>query len=63
MVTHAMFVEGAVQRLADAGVGLIISSDSIPHHTNQLSLVPMLADSLLELIKAGAELTPATCAV
>lgn len=63
MVTHAVFVDDAVQRLSDAGIGLIVSSDSIPHPSNQLSLIPILADSLLKLMQKNTRLTPATCAV
>ncbi len=48
MVTHALFVEGAVARLEKAGVGHIWSTDSIPHETNAIGLAPLLAGALGE---------------
>ncbi len=63
MVTHAMFVEDATQRLIAAGVDSIISSDSIPHHSNQISLVPILADAVYELTHKPVPLSPATSTV
>lgn len=63
MVTHALFVEDSIQRLINAGVDSIISCDSIPHHSNQISLVSILSESLLELTKHASHLTPATCSV
>lgn len=63
MVTHAMFVEDATKRLVAAGVDSIISSNSIPHHSNQISLVPILADALCQLTHKPETLTPTTCTV
>jgi ribose-phosphate pyrophosphokinase len=45
-VTHALFVDDAVAQLAAAGVRHVWSSDSVPHASNVVSLVPMLADAL-----------------
>lgn len=63
MVTHALFVEDAIERLVAAGVDSIISSNSIPHHSNQISLVPILADALCQLTQAPEGLTPTACTV
>jgi ribose-phosphate pyrophosphokinase len=46
LVTHALFVEGAIERLRKAGVGEISSTDSVPHATNCVHLDRLLADAL-----------------
>jgi len=46
VVTHALFLEGAPERLRAAGVENIWSTDSIPHPTNRLALAPLLASAL-----------------
>jgi ribose-phosphate pyrophosphokinase len=45
-VTHALFVDDAIALLAAAGVRHVWSSDSVPHASNVVSLVPMLAAAL-----------------
>ena len=45
-VTHALFLEGALDRLRAAGVGEVWSTDSIPHTTNRLHLDSLLAGAL-----------------
>ncbi len=47
-VVHAIFAEDAERRLLDAGVGAILSSDSLPHPSNRVGLAPLLAAALLE---------------
>lgn len=49
LVSHALFLEGALERLRAAGVGEVWSTDSIPHSTNRLELAPSLADACLRL--------------
>jgi len=46
LVTHALFVEDALERLAAAGVDSVWSTDSIPHQSNRLALAPLLAQAL-----------------
>ena len=46
LVTHALFLEGTLERLRQAGVTHIWSTDSIPHPTNRLELAPLLAGAL-----------------
>jgi ribose-phosphate pyrophosphokinase len=46
LVTHALFLEGALERLRAAGVGRILSTDSIPHPTNRIELAPLIAPAL-----------------
>jgi ribose-phosphate pyrophosphokinase len=45
-VTHALFVDDAVAQLARAGVRQLWSSDSVPHPSNVVSVVPLLAEAL-----------------
>ena len=46
LVTHPLFCEGALERLAEAGAHTIISSDSISHDTNRLRLAPLIAPAV-----------------
>lgn len=48
IVTHALFLEGTLERLHQAGVTRIWSTDSIPHASNRLELAPLLARALTE---------------
>jgi ribose-phosphate pyrophosphokinase len=45
-VTHALFVDDAIAQLVAAGVRHVWSSDSVPHASNVVSLVPLLAAAL-----------------
>jgi ribose-phosphate pyrophosphokinase len=45
-VTHALFVDDAIGQLTAAGVRHVWSSDSVPHASNVVSLVPLLATAL-----------------
>lgn len=51
LITHALFAEGAEKLLNESGVHRIFSTDAIPHHTNCLSLAPLLADALNTMIQ------------
>lgn len=51
LVTHALLAEGAEGLLQEAGVHRIYSTDAIPHHSNCLSLAPLLAQALQPLIR------------
>lgn len=48
LVSHALFVDDAVERLHAAGVGEICSTDSVPHGSNCLRLDGLLAEALFE---------------
>ena len=50
LVTHALFADDACSRLEQAGVKNIWSCDSIPHSSNCLSLAPVLAAGLQQLL-------------
>jgi len=50
IVTHALFVNNALQRLYEAGVNTIWSSDSITHSTNNVALDGVLKDGLTHCI-------------
>lgn len=46
MVTHALFVDSAMDVLRQAGISRIWSSDSVPHPSNALALTPLIAGAL-----------------
>jgi ribose-phosphate pyrophosphokinase len=46
VVTHALFVDDAVERLENAGIKQIWSTDSIPHPTNAIPLAGLISDAL-----------------
>lgn len=48
-VTHALFAEGAVDRLREAGIGEVWSTDCIEHPSNAIGVAPLLADALRRL--------------
>ena len=45
-VTHALFVGDAQAQLKSAGIGHIWSTDCVPHASNVISVVPLLATAL-----------------
>jgi ribose-phosphate pyrophosphokinase len=47
-VTHALFAEGAVPLILDAGVNEIWSTDCIPHPSNVVAMAPLIAAALLK---------------
>ena len=48
-VTHGLFVDDAVAQIRAAGVRHIWSTDCVPHASNVVSVVPLLAQALQEL--------------
>lgn len=46
LVTHALFADGALELLREAGVDRVISTDSIPHESNHIHLAPTLAKAV-----------------
>lgn len=50
VVTHGLFRGNALARLRQAGVDLVVCTDSIPHPTNAIPLAPLLAKSLAALM-------------
>ena len=53
LVTHAFFVNEAQDRLRQAGVADIWSTDSVPHSTNVLQLDQLLAQSFIEYLESS----------
>lgn len=49
-VTHALFVGDAFAHVGDAGVRQVWSSDSVPHASNAVSVVPLLAHALEQIV-------------
>jgi ribose-phosphate pyrophosphokinase len=45
-VTHALFIGDALATLHAAGVGRVWSTDCVPHASNAISVVPLLAQAL-----------------
>jgi ribose-phosphate pyrophosphokinase len=45
-VTHALFVGDALAELRSAGVARVWSTDCVPHASNSISVVPLLAQAL-----------------
>jgi len=48
VVVHALFAAGALERLRAAGVAQVVSTDTVPHATNQIEAAPCLARALAE---------------
>lgn len=48
-VTHALFADGAVDLIKEAGVSSIWSTDCIPHPSNVVSMTPLIAATLSSL--------------
>jgi ribose-phosphate pyrophosphokinase len=46
LVVHAIFAEGALAALREAGIARIVSTDTIPHPSNQIGVAPLLARAL-----------------
>ncbi len=49
LVTHALFADDAKQRLVEAGVRHIWSTDSVSHDSNVISLADILKEAVLKL--------------
>ncbi len=50
-VTHGLFVGDAIERLREAGVRHIWSTDSVPHASNCVSVAPLLAQALADWVR------------
>lgn len=50
IVTHCLCSEEDEQKLFDAGIKKIISTDSIPHHSNRIALKELLGNAVKEII-------------
>lgn len=51
-VTHGLFVDDALAQLHAAGVRHVWSTDAVPHASNVVSVVPLLAQALRQLAAA-----------
>lgn len=49
-VTHALFAEGALTLMRQAGIGRVWSTDCIAHESNAISMAPILAQALSPLL-------------
>ncbi len=48
-VTHGLFVGDALDSLREAGIGRVWSTDCVPHATNAITVVPLLAQALRKI--------------
>ncbi|MEM3190741.1 MAG: ribose-phosphate diphosphokinase [Candidatus Parvarchaeota archaeon] len=46
LVTHGLFAEGSYERLQDAGVDYIVTSDSVPNPYALVTVAPLIADAI-----------------
>lgn len=46
LVVHAVFAAGSLAALREAGIAHIVSTDTIPHPTNEVGVAPLLAAAL-----------------
>jgi len=52
---HAVFAGDAQHALEDAGAGLIVTTDAIPHATNRIGIAGLLAPAILSLAVEATE--------
>ncbi len=52
LITHGLFVEGAYERVVRAGVEHLITSDSVPNRFGKVSVSPVFATALKNLVLA-----------
>jgi ribose-phosphate pyrophosphokinase len=48
LVVHAVFAAGSLAALAEAGVARVVSTDTIPHPTNEIGVAALLATALVD---------------
>ncbi|MCB4457864.1 ribose-phosphate diphosphokinase [Leisingera sp. McT4-56] len=53
VVIHAVFADGAYARVLAAGARRIVSTDSIPHESNGISIASLLAGAWRSLLETG----------
>ncbi|MEZ5554540.1 ribose-phosphate diphosphokinase [Haliea sp.] len=53
-VTHALFAGDALAVMKSAGIGTVWSTDCIQHHSNAVSMAPLLATALRPLLQRWA---------
>jgi ribose-phosphate pyrophosphokinase len=49
VAVHALFADEAEAALRAAGVAQVVTTTSVPHTTNAIDIVPLLADAIREL--------------
>lgn len=54
LVTHALFEQGALERIRQAGVREVWTTDSLSHETNSVALLPLLVEALARLLGASS---------
>jgi ribose-phosphate pyrophosphokinase len=51
---HAVFADGAYEQLVDAGAARIVTTDTIAHPTNQITVAAVLAEGIRALARGAA---------
>jgi ribose-phosphate pyrophosphokinase len=51
IAVHAVFAEGAEQRLRDAGAARIATTNTIEHPTNAIDIAPVLIAAVAQMLK------------
>jgi ribose-phosphate pyrophosphokinase len=51
---HAVFADGAYEQLLEAGAKRVVTTDTIPHRTNQIGVAPVLAAVIRSLRRGTA---------
>jgi ribose-phosphate pyrophosphokinase len=46
VIVHAIFAPGALERIRAAGIEELVSTDSIPHETNEIATAPYFAEAI-----------------
>lgn len=50
VAVHAVFAGGAERALREAGAASVVTCDTIPHRTNAMSVAPLVAEAVAEII-------------
>lgn len=46
VIVHALFAEGAYKALLDAGARRVVSTNTVPHATNDIDVVPLIVNAI-----------------
>ena len=51
VVVHGVFAGGALEALRAAGAGRIVTTNSIPHASNAIDIVPLIAQGIVSILR------------
>ncbi len=58
VAVHGIFAADAYQEILDAGVGRVVTTNTIPHPTNAIDIVPVLAPPILRQLERIGDAAP-----